>query len=82
MQNLDAIRAMLGQEDVSLVFLPLAHTLTKIIALVGVESGIKMAFATDISHLREEFPWFGPPWSSGYHAYSRRSTTVRSTRRA
>jgi long-chain acyl-CoA synthetase len=54
MQNLDAVRPMLRNEDVSLVFLPLAHTLTKIIALVGIEGGIKLAFATDVAHLQEE----------------------------
>jgi long-chain acyl-CoA synthetase len=55
MQNLDAIGTMLGGEEVGLVFLPLAHVLTKIIALVSVEAGIKMAFATDVAHLQEEF---------------------------
>ena len=39
MQNLDAVRSMLGPDEVSLVFLPLAHTLQKIIALVGVRMG-------------------------------------------
>src|SRR5690606_1231587 len=33
-QNLDAIRPMLVEEETSLLFLPLAHTLAKIIALV------------------------------------------------
>jgi long-chain acyl-CoA synthetase len=42
------------------VFLPLAHTLQKIIALVGVEWGIKMAFATDIAHLQEELALVRP----------------------
>lgn len=60
LQNLDAINAMLEPKEVSLVFLPLAHTLTKIIALVGVECGIKMAFATDISHLQEELAMVEP----------------------
>jgi long-chain acyl-CoA synthetase len=53
-QNLDAVRSMLRPDEVSLVFLPLAHTLTKIITLVGTEWGIKLAFATDIAHLQEE----------------------------
>jgi long-chain acyl-CoA synthetase len=60
MQNLDAVRSMLGPEDVGLVFLPLAHTLTKTVALVGVEWGIKMAFATDIAHLQEELALVRP----------------------
>ncbi len=53
-QNLDAIRSMLGDDEVTLLFLPLAHTLTKIIALVCVEWGTKLAFATDFAHLPEE----------------------------
>ena len=60
LQNLDAVRSMLEPEEVSLVFLPLAHTLQKIIALVGVEWGIKMAFATDIAHLQEELALVRP----------------------
>ena len=54
LQNLDAVRSMLEPRDVGLMFLPLAHTLSKIIALVGVEWGIKLAFATDAAHLQEE----------------------------
>jgi long-chain acyl-CoA synthetase len=53
-QNLDAVQAMLGQDEVTLLFLPLAHTLTKIISLVCVEWGAKLAFATDLVHLQEE----------------------------
>ena len=53
-QNLDAVRSMLEPDEVSLVFLPLAHVMTKTIALVGTEWGIKLAFATDIAHLQEE----------------------------
>ena len=53
-QNLDAIRSMLRDDEVTLLFLPLAHTLTKIIALVCVEWGAKLAFATDFAHFPEE----------------------------
>jgi long-chain acyl-CoA synthetase len=60
LQNLDAVRSMLEPDEVSLVFLPLAHTLTKIIALVGTEWGIKLAFATDIAHLQEELAMVRP----------------------
>jgi long-chain acyl-CoA synthetase len=60
LQNLDAVRPMLEPEEVSLVFLPLAHTLQKIIALVGMEWGITMAFATDIAHLQEEMAMVRP----------------------
>jgi long-chain acyl-CoA synthetase len=60
MQNLDAVRSMLGHEEVSLVFLPMAHTFQKIIALVGTERGIKLAFATDVAHLQEELALVRP----------------------
>jgi long-chain acyl-CoA synthetase len=60
LQNLDAVRSMLEPEEVGLVFLPLAHMLTKSVALVGVEWGIKMAFATDIAHLQEELALVRP----------------------
>lgn len=59
-QNLDAVRSMLGPDEVGLLFLPLAHTLTKMIALVGVEWGIKLAFATGIANLQEELAMVRP----------------------
>jgi long-chain acyl-CoA synthetase len=60
MQNLDAVRTMLTDDEVSLLFLPLAHTLAKIIALVCVEWGTKLAFATDMAHMREELQLVRP----------------------
>ncbi|HET6950215.1 MAG TPA: long-chain fatty acid--CoA ligase [Acidimicrobiales bacterium] len=54
LQNLEAVRPMLTDDEVSLLFLPLAHTLAKIIALVCVEWGTKLAFATDMAHVPEE----------------------------
>ena len=59
-QNLDAVQSMLGEDEVTLLFLPLAHTLTKIIALVCVEWGTKVAFATNLGHLQEELPMAQP----------------------
>lgn len=59
-QNIDAVRSMLEPDEVSIVFLPLAHTLQKIIALVSMEWGIKMAFATDLAHLQEELALVRP----------------------
>jgi long-chain acyl-CoA synthetase len=53
-QNLAAVRSMLTDDEVSLLFLPLAHTLAKMISLVCVEWGVKLAFATDMGHLQEE----------------------------
>lgn len=54
LQSVDAVRAMLGDDESCLVFLPLAHSLTKIIVLVCAEWGAKPVFATDISSLPEE----------------------------
>ena len=59
-QTIDAIGSMLQPDEVSLVFLPLAHVLAKIIALVGVEWGTKGAFATDMGALLEEFAMVQP----------------------
>ena len=59
-QTIDAIGSMLQPDEVSLVFLPLAHVLAKIITLVGVEWGIKGAFATDVDALLEEFAMVQP----------------------
>jgi len=59
-QTIDAIGLMLQPDEVSLVFLPLAHVLAKIITLVGVEWGIKGAFATDMDGLLEEFAMVQP----------------------
>ena len=59
-QTVDAIGSMLQPDEVSLLFLPLAHVLTKIITLVGVEWGTKGAFATDMGALLEEFAMVQP----------------------
>ncbi|HEX6419802.1 MAG TPA: AMP-dependent synthetase/ligase [Acidimicrobiales bacterium] len=59
-QNLDAIRPMLVADETTLLFLPLAHTLAKIIALVLVEWGARLAFATDMGHVRDELPLARP----------------------
>src|SRR4029450_347802 len=54
LQNVAAVRSMLSDDETSLLFLPLAHTLAKIIALVCVEWGARLAFATDMAHVPEE----------------------------
>ncbi len=59
-QILDAGRLSLRPDDVNLLFLPLAHTLTKIIALTAAESGSKLAFATDVAHLEAEMAMVRP----------------------
>ncbi len=54
LQNVDAVRSMLTDDETCLLFLPLAHTLAKILALVCVEWGARLAFATDMAHMPEE----------------------------
>jgi len=54
LQSVDAVRAMLGDNESCLVFLPLAHSLTKIIVLVCAEWGARPVFVTDIASLPEE----------------------------
>jgi long-chain acyl-CoA synthetase len=60
MQNLDAIGPALRPGDSALLFLPLAHSLTKISALFGTESRLRAAFATDVAHLPEELAMVRP----------------------
>lgn len=60
LQNLDAIGSVLRPGDTALLFLPLAHSLTKANALFGIESGLRDAFATDILHLPEELAMVKP----------------------
>jgi long-chain acyl-CoA synthetase len=59
-QTIDAIGPMLQTDEVGLLFLPLAHVLAKIIALVGVEWGTKGAFTSDPAALLEEFAMVQP----------------------
>ena len=59
-QNLEALRPMLQPDEVSLQFLPLAHSLAKIITLVCLEWGAKVAFATDVARLPEEMAMVRP----------------------
>lgn len=59
-QSLDSVKGMLQPEETSLLFLPLAHSLAKIIWLVCLEHGIRSAFATDMNHLVEELPMVQP----------------------
>lgn len=59
-QSLDAMRSMLGDDEVILLFLPLAHVLTKTIALVAMEWGATLAFATGLDKLAEELAMVQP----------------------
>ncbi len=60
MQSLDAIGPAVKAGDSALLFLPLAHTLTKITGLFVMESRLREAFATDIAHLPEELAMVQP----------------------
>jgi long-chain acyl-CoA synthetase len=53
-QTVDAIGDEIRPGDVGLLFLPLAHSLTKGNLLFGLEMGVRTGFATDIAHLGEE----------------------------
>jgi long-chain acyl-CoA synthetase len=53
-QTVDAIGAEIRSDDVGLLFLPLAHSLTKGNLLFSLEMGVRTGFATDIAHLGEE----------------------------
>jgi long-chain acyl-CoA synthetase len=53
-QTVDAIGDEIRPDDVGLLFLPLAHSLTKGNLLFGLEMGVRTGFATDIAHLAEE----------------------------
>jgi len=53
-QTVDAIGNEIRSDDVGLLFLPLAHSLTKGNLLFSLEMGVRTGFATDIAHLGEE----------------------------
>jgi long-chain acyl-CoA synthetase len=55
--NLDK---MIQPDDSQLLFLPMAHSFAKILALASIETGAKMGFATSAQHLVEELPIFHP----------------------
>jgi long-chain acyl-CoA synthetase len=51
---------ILRDDDTTLLFLPLAHSFAKIVALVLMERGVQIAYATDTLSLPEELPIFSP----------------------
>ena len=53
-QMVEALGPELRPGDSGLLFLPLAHALTKGNALFAVATGVRLAFATDIAHLPAE----------------------------
>ena len=59
-QSVDAIGSEIRPDDRGLLFLPLAHSLTKGNVLFGLEKGMRAGFATDIAHLPEELAMVRP----------------------
>ena len=59
-QALDALGPEIQPGDTGLLFLPLAHALTKGNALFDTEAGIAIGFATDVAHLVEELQLYRP----------------------
>jgi long-chain acyl-CoA synthetase len=59
-QVLDAIGPEVRPGDTGLLFLPLAHTLTKGNALFDLVAGISIGFASDVAHLPEELQMYRP----------------------
>jgi long-chain acyl-CoA synthetase len=59
-QTVDAIGSEIRPDDRGLLFLPLAHSLTKGNLLFGLEMGLPAGFATDIAHLPEELAMVRP----------------------
>jgi long-chain acyl-CoA synthetase len=53
-QTVDAIGSEIRPDDVGLIFLPLAHSLTTGNLLFSLEMGVRTGFASDIAHLPEE----------------------------
>ena len=59
-QVVDAIGSEIHPDDRGLLFLPLAHSLTKGNLLFGLEMGLQAGFASDIAHLSEELAMVRP----------------------
>lgn len=61
-QVMEHTHGVLTEQDRTLLFLPLAHALAKILFLASVERGILVAFATSPSKLVEELGIVKPTW--------------------
>jgi long-chain acyl-CoA synthetase len=59
-QTKTVVRDMVGPDDSQLLFLPLAHSIAKILLLVCVDIGAKIGYATSPQHLIEELPIYQP----------------------
>ncbi|MET0402687.1 MAG: long-chain fatty acid--CoA ligase [Cystobacter sp.] len=62
LQVLEHTRGVITEQDRTLLFLPLAHALAKILFLASVERGVSVAFATSPSKLVEELALVKPTW--------------------
>lgn len=56
----DALGDTVGPDDTALLFLPLAHVLSKMTALYCLERGVRIAFGTSIAELPAEFALVQP----------------------
>ena len=59
-QIADALKGAVVPSDTALLFLPLAHILTKTTALFCLATGVKIAFGSSIANLPEEFGMVRP----------------------
>ena len=59
-QTVDALGQEVRPGDTGLLFLPLAHALTKGNALFAVATGIRLGFASDMGHLPTELKMYKP----------------------
>jgi long-chain acyl-CoA synthetase len=59
-QAAEAWDAILRDDDSTLLFLPLAHSFAKTVALVLLDRGIQIAYATDQASVPDELPMFSP----------------------
>jgi long-chain acyl-CoA synthetase len=55
-----ALPQLLGSTKTTLLFLPLAHVFSRMIAVVCIRSGVLLAFSTGIPHLQEELAMVRP----------------------
>jgi long-chain acyl-CoA synthetase len=79
-QAAQAWREVLRDDDSTLLFLPLAHSFAKIVALVLLDRGVKIAYATDQTAVPEELLLVRPTLLVGVPRSTSASTTRRSTR--
>ncbi len=82
----DALGDTVGPSDTALLFLPLAHVLSKMTALYCLERGVRIAFGTSIANLPAEFALVKPTLISAVprifeKVYSKAQHTAESERK-